>query len=132
MNQIIQSFFGQISWADECSIVQIDGIEFIQTNLCLYLPCDWKHAEPSSQIVSLTAEMLKIEPGLVVGGNPAKDIAEQIYRSETKKGVLVMFVDAIARVTQSQCITSALDGIDWQRTSQSIAQGGKKPVWEWE
>jgi hypothetical protein len=132
MNSIIKIFYNQISWADECSIVQIDGIEFVQSNSCLYLPCHYKHVEPSARITSLSAERLKLEPALIVWGNPTKDLAQQIYSSETKRGILVVFVDAIAKVAQSQFIVSALDGIDWQRTSEGIAQGGKQLVWEWD
>jgi hypothetical protein len=132
MNPIIQSFYNQISWVDECSILQIDGIEFVKTDIALYLPCDWKCAESSAGIVSLAAEFQGLEPVLIVGGDPSREVVEQIYINAIERNVVVIFVDAAAIIAKAQFITQALDGIDWPRTMGNIAKGNDTPVWEWE
>ena len=132
MNPIIESFYNQISWANECTIVKIRGFDFVWTSQCLYLPCHWNNCEYSSFIVTEAASKLQLEPALLIGGNPSKADAERIYWEKTKRSILVTFVDPVAQIVQAECITRALDGMDWSRTVEAIAHGSTKPVWEWD
>jgi hypothetical protein len=132
MNKIIESFYNQISWSDECKIELIGDTDVVSTNLVLYMPCDWVDAESLSEIIIDYAKMRGLEPGLIIGGNPNPAIAERLCFVLTKQGILVSFIDPIARIAQSRFMISALDGLDWGRTSESIATGNSAPVWSWD
>jgi hypothetical protein len=132
VQKIIQDFYSQISWGDECQIEFIGNIEIVISSQVLYTPCDWIEAENLAMFAINSAKTKGLEPGMIIAGNPSKAIAERLCLSLTKQGILLNFVDAVAKVAQSQFICSALDGIDWGQTIKSIKEGRATPIWSWD
>jgi hypothetical protein len=91
MSAIIQNFYGQISWSDECTIEFIGDIEVALSSLALYVPCDWPDAERLAMFAINAAKAKNLEPALIIGGNPNKAIAEKLCFCLAKQGILLSF-----------------------------------------
>lgn len=68
--EIIEQFQLQVSWADSCKIVELDGFTMLAAQYVLYMPCNWQDYHQRKHRVIALAQTAGYTPGLIIAGNP--------------------------------------------------------------
>lgn len=132
--QVIERFVEQLSWAKQCQKTEIDHQIYLQSRLCLHLPCHWRDYEEGRIKVISAARSLQLKPALLIWGTPDAVEVERLWRAALAQDILIQWFDAPARRTESRLMRQALDGIDWHRTFSRLMHEGKiaRPFMEWD
>jgi hypothetical protein len=130
--EVIEQFYEQISWKDECEEIVFGDRTLLKTPCTLDLVCHYQGILPniiSSIEVNKQFKDFKLKPGIIIWGNPENVIVDVYIENCAFYKVHPVFIDTRARLAYSRFVNRALDGIDWVRSAESVAKGGTKPVW---
>lgn len=130
--EVIDRFRAQIGWEDETRLIEHGDRTLLWHPMETHIPARWDELDLQEAIA--LRDGLGHDVALLVWGSPDKASAVEIYLTCAKAGINVYFLDATARVAQSRFITSAGEGVDWNRTLINLAHNEMKgePIYEWD
>jgi hypothetical protein len=145
--EIIESFKGSISYADECKTVDLTHIykdfhvmrheeywfvpmQFSRMTLLIDAPM---HLQLLKVYLQDTLN-IDYEPKLCViwGGTLGEPEIEQILRSPAMQGITPFWTCYKTQFAYWQWVQKVGDGIDWQRTIESTLAQDPKIIMEWD
>ncbi|WP_414573158.1 hypothetical protein [Nostoc sp. CCY 9925] len=125
--QVIDQFYEQVSWKDECNETVIFNRTWIRNDKskCLFLPCYYEDYDKDKNDLLGLATGLKYEPSMIIYGDPGNaKVDELIFKSLSEYYLIHLeFIDVRARIAQSRFIHRALDGIDWNKAFTEVSNG---------
>jgi hypothetical protein len=146
--EIIQKFYGQISWADECRIHNVkfaNSLPLMIHDKSWFWPCLFTSVEQvkheAGLLLCLTEEAWCLDPTsadpkpcLIVDGDiDDKSMDELIWTLQLAQ-ITPYFTSPESSIAHSQWIVKALDGLDWGRSFADFFAKGRdaKPVFQWD
>lgn len=129
---VINKFKRQISWGDDTKLIQHGDRTFMDSGLSIYIPVRWDHFR--IQGLKDLGQSFSRRISALIYGDPPTESVHQIFWECSAAGIYTTWIDVDASIEWGGLITSAMEGIDWQRSFEAIAMEGMdaKPVFEWD
>jgi hypothetical protein len=134
--EILQQFYQQILWADQCHEVIEEERTLLITPCALCVPCRWQDYEQSKAFIIPLAQKYTLSAKLLVWGEPSDYQTEKIWwdamLSKKPNRVYVSFLDVQASVLNTELMLKVLEGADIQKTVENFLAGKWEAVWTWD
>lgn len=114
----INSFYDRISWADQCTEATFDSRLICVAPCCVYLPIRWQDFTESVEVVARASAVYGLQPALLITGDAPRKMVEEIWWRSHKNTppIHVVWVEWEQELWATRLTTSALDGINWQKS----------------
>ncbi|MBE9054397.1 hypothetical protein IQ243_29240 [Nostocales cyanobacterium LEGE 11386] len=133
--EVIQEFYAQISWADQCRTVTESGRTLLVTPCALAVPSHWQDYKQNKAFVLPIAKSYSLDPQLLVWGAPSKAEVEKIWWdsiTSSQPRIYAKFLDVEASLVESDLILKVLEGLDVHKTFENFLAGNSQVVFDWE
>ena len=130
--EVIDKFKQQISWGNETELINHGDRVFMDSGLVIYVPVHWNHF--ILEDVQVLERYYQRKIAVLVYGNPSDRDVKRIFWKCSAAGIYTVWIDVEASIEWGRLVMSSLDGVDWQRSIEAIAEHGMdaRPVYEWE
>ncbi len=134
--EILQQFYQQILWADQCREVTEEERTLLITPCALCIPSHWQDYEQNKVFIIKAAQKYALAPKLLVWGEPSDYEAEKIWwdaiLSKKPNRFYVSFLDVQASVLNTELMLKVFEGADIQKTVENFLAGKWEAVWSWD
>lgn len=132
---VIQQFYKQISWADQCREVLEGNRTLLVTPCAICIPTHWQDFEQNKAFIITIALKYSLSPKLLVWGEPSDYETEKIWwdvMTSSNPRVYAKFIDVQASVLDAQLLLKTFEGADIPQTLANFLAGKPEVVWTWD